>query len=158
MATAFFKGITMQANSNSNPVANAITAIVVTESRRLDFLPSYFGLRLMIKGESAIYSTLENLTTNYRGGFWDYYSLSNGGFYMAPRSEEPIHFNVEGNGFSGTLSADAAGIVACLFTLNSMAFSLQNAPEYKSLAQHYWHLREFAESHSEASLILAAID
>jgi hypothetical protein len=63
-------------------------------------------------------------------------------------------FEVEGNGFRGCLSADAAGITVCLFAYSHMSF------EYTSeiFSEHYHKLRDYALEHPEAARIFAAID
>jgi hypothetical protein len=52
------------------------------------------------------------------------------------------------------MSADAAGITACLFALSHLSFQIQ----HESIASHFHTLRDFALDHAEASAILAAID
>jgi hypothetical protein len=94
------------------------------------------------------------LTTQYTGGYWTFMELSNGGCYLAPQSEATFHVSVDGNGFDGTVSADAAGITACLFALSHLSFQIRN----ESIAEHYHQLRDFALEHAEASAIFAAID
>jgi hypothetical protein len=46
------------------------TASIVTDERRLEFLPTLFGRSLLIIGENAVYSLMERLSPlDYRGGF-----------------------------------------------------------------------------------------
>ena len=52
------------------------------------------------------------------------------------------------------MSADAAGITACLFALSHLSFQIQ----HESIAGHFHQLRDFALEHAEGSVILAAID
>jgi hypothetical protein len=52
------------------------------------------------------------------------------------------------------MSADAAGITACLFALSHLSFRIRS----DSLARHYYELRDFALEHAEASAIIAATD
>jgi hypothetical protein len=125
----------------------------VPDSERLDVLPRHFG-RAMLLVEHSIYSWMRTLSTGYTGGYWRYVELSNGGFYMSPQTPGAFKVNVEGNGFEAEMSAEAAGITACLFALSHLSF--QNPAE--CLATHYHLLRDFALSHPEASSILAAID
>jgi hypothetical protein len=47
--------------------------------------------------------------------------LSDGGFYMAPDLADRLE-EVDGNGFRGELSADAAGIVATPFALGQLGW------------------------------------
>jgi hypothetical protein len=73
---------------------------------------------------------------------------------MAPSSDKQFNIDVSGNGFTGELSANAAGIVASLFALCYLA---NRFGDDKSINQYHW-LREFAIEHAEASLIMRAID
>ncbi|MFP3562935.1 antirestriction protein [Paraburkholderia sp. SIMBA_030] len=131
----------------------AITATIVPDERRMEILPRYFG-KHMIRGEIAVYSAMESLCETYHGGFWDYVELSNGAFYMAPRLEGPLPITCDGNGYSGEMSSDAAGIVASLFALNAMAWSTEGA----TFTELYHRVLAFVPSHPEAREIFAAID
>src|ERR1022692_1022899 len=99
-------------------VKNTISATLVGEAERLNFLPRFFGERFMLLGENAVFDWMGKLSEDYNGGFWNFYTLSNGGFYMAPAGRDVMQISVDGNGFDGTLSADAAGIVATIFALD----------------------------------------
>jgi hypothetical protein len=62
---------------------------------------------------------------------------------------------VEGNGFQGSMSADAAGITACLFAFNGSA----NRTHESRLIDADYGLRDYAlRHHPEAAIIAAAID
>lgn len=119
----------------------------------MQMLPKHFG-RDMLTVEYAIFAFMRKLSQRYTGGYWTYFELSNGGFYIAPQSDNRFPVNVDGNGFEGEMSADAAGITACLFALSHLSFQTNN----EKIAEHYHLLREFALDHAEASAILAAID
>lgn len=108
----------------------------------------------MLKGEALVYGWLDQLSKDYTGGLWDFYTLSNGGFYMAPSGDKRFSIDVSGNGFSGEMSADAAGIVASLFALCYLA---NRFGDDKSINQYHW-LRDFSINHAEAGLIIRAID
>lgn len=130
-----------------------IIATRVPDDERMAILPRYFGHH-MIRAEIAVYTAMESLCESYHGGFWDYFELSNSGFYMAPRIEGPLQIACESNGYAGEMSADAAGIVACLFALNAMTWSTQDQ-HFELL---YYGLRDFADTHAEGGAIFAAID
>ena len=91
-------------NTQDQPV----TASLVAEAQRLDFLPTYFGPRLMMRGEALVYAWLRRLCERYNGAYWHYYTLSDGGFYLAPDLAERLEIEVDGNGFRGELSAEEA--------------------------------------------------
>ncbi|GLR55199.1 antirestriction protein [Shinella yambaruensis] len=135
-----------------------IAASLVADDQRLNFLPKYFGSNLMLSGEGQIFSWMRNLCPGYSGAFWEFYELSNGGFYAAPSLPGPLRIVVEGNGHKGELSADACGIVVTLFALNTLCCALAETGQGDHLADHYYQLREFALQHTERENILAAID
>ena len=130
-----------------------ITAAEVSEAKRLETLPKHFGSKAL-KVESYIFQYIRELAPAYQGGFWHFYELSNGGFYMAPAGN-PLRIEVLGNGFEGTMSADSAGITVCLFAYSHLSFRY---PEEGSFARHFHALREFALSHQEQRAIFQAID
>lgn len=136
------------------PQSGSIVATELPEWKRLAFLPRFFGPRHMLRGEALVFGWMQRLAPAYRGGFWRFYELGNGGFYLAPAVKGPLALTVEGNGFDGELSADAAGIVASLFAIAELA----TATGLERLAEHYQHLLEFASHHPESALIHRAID
>jgi len=140
-------------NFSIDVTSQRIEAREVANDERLQMLPRHFG-RDMLTVEYAVYAFMRKLATQYTGGYWTFFELSNGGFYLAPACETTFHISVEGNGFEGPMSADAAGITACLFALSHLSFQISN----DSIANHYHHLRDFALEHAEAGAILAAID
>lgn len=140
-------------NSPINPRSQPILARPVPCDERPQILPRHFG-RYMMSVENAIYSFMRKLCPAYNGGYWHFYELSNAGFYMAPDSENRFDVYVDGNGFDGTLSADAAGITACLFAFSHLSFAI----DHDTIPRHYHWLRDFAMDHAEARYILAAID
>ncbi|EUD04578.1 antirestriction domain protein [Providencia alcalifaciens RIMD 1656011] len=50
---------------------------------RLRFLPSKLGL-YCIAFENAIYHRMNRHAVAYHGGYWAFYQMSNGGFYLQP--------------------------------------------------------------------------
>jgi hypothetical protein len=119
----------------------------------MQMLPKHFG-RDMLTVDYATYAFMRKLAKDYAGGYWTFFELSNGGFYMAPECETTFQVCVDSNGFDGAMSADAAGITACLFALSHLSFQVSN----QSIADHFHLLRDFALGHAEAGAILAAID
>src|SRR5699024_5370545 len=84
-----------------------VTAQLVPNGKRLDFLPQLFP-GLYIHGEVYVYENLESIADDYNGGYWNYYTLSNGGYYMAPEGDEALKVTIASNFFDGELSPDAA--------------------------------------------------
>lgn len=139
-----------------------ITASLVPTELRPGFLPKFFGSHFM-KGEALVYSWLTNLCDDYNGGFWNYYTLSNGGFYMAPTLEcSTLRLSVSGNYFDDVMSPDAAGIVATMFAMNHlMAILHEQANQHdllEKIVDRYHFLRDYISSHPEGRMILRAID
>jgi hypothetical protein len=131
----------------------APTAVLIAQRDRLRALPRHFGAHSMLRVESAVYSAMREIAPEYTGGYWHYYDLSNGGFYMAPDAATPFAVSVHGNYFTGSLSADAVGIVASLFGINRVA----NRGCEKCI-EHYYLLRDYAAAHAENRDIFRAID
>jgi hypothetical protein len=130
-----------------------VEAYLVLEDARITTLPKHFGARMMTV-EQSVYNFMREFVAGYQGAYWDFYELSNGGFYMAP-SCDPVELRVHTNGFEGSLSADAAGITVCLFTFSHLSFQ---QPSEDVFPRHFYALREFALDHKEAGSIFAAID
>ncbi len=131
-----------------------ITATLVPEAQRLDTADQHFGIRYPLVVEPIVYRFAEQLAKRYSGGYWHFYRLSNGGFYMAPNLNETFKI-VADNGYKGTLSADALGITACLFAFSNLSFNKGSFGD--NCGRHYHWLFNFAMQHPEAKEILAAI-
>lgn len=128
----------------------------VTHKQRIMHTANLFGIHFPFNIEPAIYSIAGNIAIEYDGAYWEFYALSNGGFYMAPSSNQSYQVICE-NGYEGKLSADALGITACLYTYSHLSFS-SNAAFAEICANQYHWLREYMLEHKEASKILSAID
>lgn len=125
----------------------------VPADRRLAMLPRYFPGQYL-KAEALIYHWMGRLCLSYEGGYWGMYELSNGAFYMAPQAGERFESLCPGFGASVELSADAAGLVACLYAVNQLA----NQTEQDHYIEFYHRLRDYAFEHAEAGPIFRAID
>ena len=79
---------------------STIDAHSVPNHQRVQMLPKHFG-RHMLTVEDAIYFFMRTLSSQYKGAYWNFFELSNGGFYMAPESKNIFNICVEGNGFEG---------------------------------------------------------
>ena len=128
----------------------------VSDKQRIMHTANLFGIRFPLNIEPAIYLFASNIAPKYNGAYWEFYALSNGGFYMAPSSDQSYQAICE-NGYEGTLSADALGITACLYVYSHLSFS-SNETFAELCANHYHWLREYMLEHKEASTILSAID
>ena len=140
----------------SNAEVSPVTPLTpIPDAKRMEFLPRLFGHRLIVTGENAVYSFMEALSSDYHGGFWQFYETDEGALYMAPEGRDRMKLAWDGNGFDAEVSSDAAGIIATLFTLSHMPMSFRGC-DY--LADHYHRLLDFAAGHDESRLIFAAID
>lgn len=133
-----------------------ITRHQINEKLRIQHTADLFGILFPLSIEPTVYSFASNIATEYNGAYWEFYALSNGGFYMAPSSEESYQVSCE-NGFEGTLSADALGITACLYAYSHLSFS-NNQAFAELCANQYHSLRDYMLEHQEARAILSAID
>jgi hypothetical protein len=135
---------------------NLVTRELVTENRRLEVTELLFGIHFPLKLEPIIYGITERIAEqDYKGGYWNMYTLSNGGFYMAPSGDEVFHVKCD-NMFEGDLSADGLGVVACLYAYSHLSFS--NGRFARVCACHYHRLREYMFEHPEVKAILGATD
>ena len=59
---------------------------------------------------------------DYQGGLWQFYELSNGGFFMTLDRDEPMRLCWPDNYFEGQTSPEAAGIGITLMALSILTF------------------------------------
>lgn len=126
---------------------------VVPERARIDFLPSKLP-DMYLSFETGLYSKLRSITDDYDGGYWEMYELSNGSFYMAPDVIQRLRLSIPTNGYEGEVSADAAGIIVSLFSLNVLCWIRPS----EHLNDLYYGLRDYAAEHPEGVEIFGAID
>lgn len=140
-------------NSSHNP---QIHRTLVPEYRRVSVTAKLFDYHFATRVEPLVFNMTSHLSKGYAGGYWAFYTLSNGGFYMAPASEETFHV-IATNFYQGDMSADALGITACLYAYSHLAFG--NMPALAMTCSEQYHLlREFAFDHAEVEAIMQAID
>ena len=133
-----------------------ITRQVVAVEQRINHTASLFGINFPMCFEPFVYSITTKIAAEYDGGYWEFYELSNGGFYMAPDPDQQFHVVCE-NGFDGRLSGDALGVAVCLYAYSNLSFG--DANEFaETCASQYHLLRDYMLEHKEVSTILGAID
>ncbi|WEJ89029.1 MAG: antirestriction protein [Klebsiella huaxiensis] len=133
-----------------------LTATVVPDEQRLCFWPQHFGLiPQWITLEPCIFAWMDRLCADYSGGIWNFYTLSNGGAFMAPEENESSWslFNIL-NGNGAEMSAEAAGIAACLIAYSHHTCRM----ECDAMTEHYYSLRDYALNHPECNAIMHIID
>jgi hypothetical protein len=132
-----------------------VTRELVPEDQRLAIVERLFGMAFPLQLEPVVYGITDRMAEDYDGGYWDFFALSNGGFYMAPLEDRVFHVKCQ-NMYEGNLSAEALGITSCLYAYSNLSFSLSDiAREY---ARHYHLLREYSMGHAEVSAIVGATD
>ena len=132
-----------------------VTREIVPEDQRTAVVERLFGVHFPLRIEPAVYFITERMTKDYKGGYWDFATLSNGGFYMAPAEERVFHVTCD-NMYEGDLSADALGISAMLWVYSHLSFS--DGRFARVCACHYHRLREYMFEHPEVKEILQATD
>lgn len=132
---------------------NRISKTLVPDEKRLAFLPGKLPDDFQ-RFENTCFAVLKSQAAEYHGGSWDFFELSNGGFYMAPTSYESLELSVPGNGYQGVMSGDAAGIVASLVSINQLCWRTPS----DRMNELFYALRYYACEHAEAAAILGAID
>jgi hypothetical protein len=132
-----------------------VTKELVPDDQRLAVAERLFGIHFPLQMEPVVYGITERMSKDYKGGYWDFYTLSNGGFYMKPSGDDVFHVICD-NMFEGDLSADALGITACLYAYSHLSFS--NTRFARVSACHYHRLREHMFEHPEVKAILGATD
>ena len=134
---------------------NTITRQLVAEDQRTQITADLFGVYFPLQLEPFIFSIASRLSEDYGGGYWEFYTLDNGSFYMAPDSDGQFQV-ISPNGWEGFMSADVFGITVCLFAYSNLSFGSGQFAE--TCAEQYHLLREYALDHAEARAILAATD
>ena len=132
-----------------------ITRKLVPTNSRTKVTAQLFGHNFPMRLEPTVFSFADHMAENYSGGYWDFLTLSNGGFYMHPQGDKSFIVSCE-NGHEGRLSGDALGIVVCLYAYSHLSFC--GGGFHEVCAEHYHLLREFALNHPETGGIFSAID
>ena len=130
-----------------------IEKTLVPDTQRLKFLPGHFG-KHHFRFEMLVFHFMHSFCGDYDGGYWNFYSLSNGGMFMALKTDETFRVVNPDNYCDEVLSAEASGIGVTLYGLNYLSFKSQD-PRIVTL---YHALRDFATEHAEARGIFAFID
>jgi Antirestriction protein len=158
MSVAFAKRRSMPKPDPNDPIVKhrlAKKARIVPQSQRASQLPRLFG-REMVLVENALYRMADRCLPKYKGAYWEMVRMDAGGFYMFPEGQRWQVF-IEGNGYSGELSADATGIVVC-----SMLYSHllgQSAGKLAVTLTFLFHeLRSYIVGHPEEAEIHQALD
>jgi len=139
----------------NNNESNLIHCDKVKDKDRILFLTHQLGCWAN-EFEQSVFSWLRNLCPEYKGGYWEFYKLENGGFFMAPVITSKLPLFVSGNGYSDRLSSVPIGIITTLFALGSFAFDYHEITDL--FAVKYHQLLDYAEQQPESDQIFSAID
>nr|WP_213322233.1 antirestriction protein [Klebsiella aerogenes] len=137
--------------------AHDIACTLVPDELRVAFWPQHFGgIPQWIILEPTIFTWMARFCADYNGGIWNFYTLSNGGAFMAPEAENSESWSLFNtmNGNGGELSAEAAGIAVCLMAYSHHACRT----ECDAMTEHYYRLRNYALNHAECGAIMHIID
>lgn len=129
-----------------------VATLVTDQNDRIRCLPDIAGIRSTLL-ESAIHERLRIRFDQHISDHWDYFSLSNGGFYMAPQSDAPFSLTFDGE-FQHEVSANTAGLIACATAYQALAFVKGGG----CFAKAYYQLSDFIFQHHDAGLIRAALN
>ncbi|MEE4612921.1 antirestriction protein [Serratia marcescens] len=143
--------------ASANESEFELTVTQVPDEQRIGFLPQHFGTTPQwITLEPRIFTWMDRFCDEYSGGIWFFYTLSNGGAFMAPDADsgDKWHLFNSMNGNSAKLSAEAAGIAVCLIEYSHHACRTG----CDAMTEHYYRLRDYALLHPESSAILRIID
>lgn len=135
----------------------ALAAILVPDEQRVGFWPQHFGsIPQWITLEPMVFAWMDRLCAEYCGGIWQFYTLSNGGAFMAPEADSDAPWSLFNtmNGNGGEMSAEAAGIAVCLIAYSHHACRT----ECDAMTEHYYRLRDYALVYPECSAIMHIID
>ena len=126
----------------------------ITDEQRFCFTSKLFGERAFLEGEIAVYQWMRQLYTTYNGGYWRFFSLSNGGYFMQPDVDDTLHLVWPLNWSDEVVSAQAAGIVATMFGLSQAMATFSD----EVMIENYHKLREFLGQHPESRAMFRLID
>ena len=89
----------METNQEMQEMEAPIELVLVADDLRLDYFPRFDrNILLMVRLEESIYRMLESLCDEYTGGYWNYFTMSNDGFFI-----ESV-WSLENTWYSGTLA------------------------------------------------------
>ena len=134
-----------------------IECMPVPDEQRAAFWPQQFGsIPQWITLEPHIFGWMDRFCRDYSGGIWNFFTLSNGGAFMAPESETDEKWTLFNsmNGNGAEMSTEAAGIAVCLIAYSHHACRT----ECDAMTEHYYRLRDYALLHPDCHAIMRIID
>lgn len=126
-------------------------ATQVAHEDRNDFFTIFFGGERGLDGEREIRDALQLIGEFKQDAHLNFFSLTNGAFYVAPVQLEKIRIVPADTQTDGL--ADAVGIAASLIALSRLFEYQLTLDEMDRLGNHYHDLREFALTHAQTAFI-----
>lgn len=130
-----------------------VARLVTDDSERMRCLPDVAGEQCVLL-EHTIYDMLRMMCAHHDGGLWDFFKLSNGGFYMAPEAMGEYRLVGPGNGFEGGVSAKHFGLIATAMAYSHLSFRQTGS----CFSRAYVQLSEFIHQQDDRTTVLAALD
>ncbi|WP_422526070.1 antirestriction protein [Serratia fonticola] len=141
--------------STSTLLESTLSATVVPNHQRPRFWQQHFGnIPQWFLLETRVFNWLDRMCADYHGGQWVFYTLSNGGAFMAPEGDERWSLFNSMNVGGAEMSAEAAGMITCLMAYSHHACHTES----EAMTDHFYLLREFALHHPDNRAIFALID
>ena len=109
--------------------------------------------------QNYLFALAARYSPDYNGGFWDYFELSNGGFY-ASLAIDKSSLRVENpdNHFEGEMSPDAFSIGVNLCALSHLTFDQYPSSLVDDICRDYDRLREYMFVHEEVKKLVRFTD
>jgi len=129
------------------------------EEERTAFLLRHIGSRWVSSFEQLLNQWMKRLSCDYSGDHWDYFELSNGGFYLTPLATNKTLLMASPNFAEENVSADAAGIIVTMFALTELMgiMDCKGDGGLDNIIERYYALRDFAIEHNEREKIFSII-
>jgi len=128
----------------------------LTVGQRGLFMAKVFG-NLFFQAEALLFTQARDLVLGATDFEWVGYSLSNGAHFLAPATGYDLELNIE-NGFRGTVSAEAAGIIISLYVFSQLSQEHVDTDIGNRMDTLFFRLREYGLQHPERRSIMQAID
>ncbi|MES2664160.1 MAG: antirestriction protein [Pseudomonadota bacterium] len=130
-----------------------ITKNLIIGPNRTRFLFKKLG-KYFLAYEILVYQYMKLFCKDYQGGYWEFYTLSNGGFFMQYAKETSLNILSAGNYFESIMSTEAASLGVNLFALNRLTWEAED----QKIIDYYDQLKDYAMEHVESQLIARWID
>lgn len=135
-----------------------VTKKLLTGPSKLSALPKYFGPCFM-QFEARVFNLMRHYCPDYSGGDWNYYNLSNGGFFMSVKKDARLQIIQPDNHFEEMMSPEAASVGINLYAINQLQWSEDLSEGLKVKLQGlYEKLEVYAGQRDESGIIFRFLD